>query len=114
MMLDLQHRWRLLRVLADVEEQSSLHVRYSDVFGVALGLDLLHGLPGLLVGGILDLDCDTNRNTKDVGDAREEGGEKERRVSRLTLALSINVPLGRVSDGGVDVSEGDREVCGTQ
>ena len=43
--------------LQDVEKESSLDVRNSDVPSVSLLLDGLHRLPSLLVGSVLDLDC---------------------------------------------------------
>lgn len=80
--LDLQGSRRDLGVAEEVVEELALEVGDTDALGELVLNEALHGSPGLLDGGL--------------------GG--------ADLGLAIVVPAGRVSDGGVDVLEGDGEV----
>lgn len=80
--LDLEGGRADLGVLEHVVESLGLEVGDTDGLGKTLLNESLHGLPGLLVGGLGPAD----------------------------LLLAVVVPAGRVADLGVDVLEGDGEV----
>lgn len=80
--LNLESRGADLGILEHVVDGLRLEVGDADASGKALLDELLHGAPGLLVGGLAPAD----------------------------LLVAIVVPAGRVADSGVDVLEGDGEV----
>lgn len=82
MVLDLEGSRRDLGVAEEVVEELGLEVGDTDALGETASDEGLHGGPCLLDGGL----------------------------GRADLGLAVVVPAGRVSDGGVDVLEGDGEV----